>query len=154
MSDAGLKRGPILDDLLAAQDEAEAAVDYPVAERWASALAELSCELGNAILWPVSGPAERLAGVAVVAGRGNVRVRSLSRRLDGEQVLLVEVIAVTPLQLLAAAMQARSLGAEVVHGCALRIASEDGCELLDSYTALGSRMNSRTPVIPRIAAVS
>jgi hypothetical protein len=136
MSIAELHRGPLLKGLLAAQDASEAAVSYPAIVGWADALIALAAELGDPLLLPVSGPAERLVGAATVAARGSVRVRSRGGTLDGERVLLVDLAAVTPLQLLQAARHARLLGAADVAGCALSLDSPDGIEELDSYADL------------------
>src|SRR4051794_10539030 len=74
MSVAPLKQGPLLRGLLAAQQESETAVAFPDIEQWANALVSLSTKLGDPLLLPVTGPAERLVGAAVAAARGRLRV--------------------------------------------------------------------------------
>ncbi len=145
MSVTELERGPLLKALLAAQDASEAAVSYPAIVGWADALIALAAELGDPLLLPVSGPAERLIGAATVAARGSLRVRSLSGTVDGERVLLVDLAAVTPLQLLQAARHARLLGAAAVAGCAVSLDARDGIEELDSYADLFASSQARVP---------
>jgi hypothetical protein len=141
-----LQRGPLLEALLAAQDASEAAVSYPAIVGWADALIALATELGDPLLLPVSGQAERLVGAATLAARGGgLRVRSPSGSLNGERVLLVDLAVVTPLQLLQAARNARLLGAADVAGCAISINSRNGIEGLDSYADLFESSSVRVP---------
>jgi hypothetical protein len=143
MSVAKLHRGPLLEGLLAAQDASDAAVSYPAIVGWADALIALAADLGDPLLLAVSGPAERLVGAATVAARGSLRVRSLGGTLGAERVLLVDLVAVTPLQLLQAARHARLLGAAYVAGCALSLDSQDGIEGLDNYADLFASSQAR-----------
>ncbi len=145
MSVTALRRGPLLEALLAAQDASEAAVTHPAIVGWTDALIALAAELGDPLLLPVTGPAERLVGAATVVARGSLRVRSLSGTLEGEHVLLVDLVAVTPLQLLQAARHARLLGAADIAGCAISLGSRDGIEELDHYTDLTTSLQARVP---------
>lgn len=144
MSVSPLQHGPLLKGLIGAQHESEAAVSYPDITRWAHALVSLSTELGDPLLMPVAGPAERLVGAAIAAARGRLRVRSLGGTLDGEHVLLVEAVAVTPLQLLQSARHARFLGATQVAACAVHLHSRGGIEDVDGFFDLASRASLLT----------
>lgn len=140
-----LKEGPLLEALLAAQRESESVVSYPEIERWAAALVDLSEELGEPLLFPVTAMAERLVGAAVAAGQGRLRVRSHCTTLEGESVLLLDLSAVTPLQILEAAQHARLLGAGEVKGCAVHLHSKERLEEIDGYLELTLRA-APTPV--------
>src|SRR4051794_40041469 len=110
--------GPLLREVLDAQRTAERLVgSYAHLRDSAEALAQ-HCELlSSPLVWPVGDPAERLAGAAVVVSEGRVRVRGWTDHLLGERVLLVAVVATTPLALLHAAQHSRRLGVAEVHAC-------------------------------------
>jgi hypothetical protein len=84
---------------------------YPELSTYASSLVMLSEELGSPVVWPVGDAAERLAGAAVLASEGELRVRGWVDDMRGERVLLITVAAVTPLGLVEAAKEARTIGA-------------------------------------------
>jgi hypothetical protein len=113
--------GPLLRLVIATQDEAFRATEYPAILTYAKRLVALASSLGNPVIWPVGEAAERLAGSAIVVGRGRPRVRNWSGYLREESVLLVCVAAATPLPLRAAAEQARALGAKRVDACGVSV---------------------------------
>lgn len=117
--------GPLLRSVLATQEEAFRATEYPAIQTYAKRLVALASSLGGPIIWPVGEPAERLAGSAIVVGRGRLRVRNWNGYLRGESVLLVCVAAATPLPLRAAAEQARALGAKWVDACGVSVCGID-----------------------------
>lgn len=131
--------GPHLVETLELQCIDEVATSYPCLESYGRRLASL-CEMhGDPVVWPVGDAAERLAGAAALLSEGRLRLRGWSDDLAGQQVLLVGTAAATPLALLAAASQARALGATTVHGCAIELREADPealGDVLDSYSSL------------------
>jgi hypothetical protein len=131
----GLVGGPLLAELLEAQGAEETAVSYPMIEHIADALTEHAQEL-QAVIWPVGAAAERIAGAAAALAGGNLTVGTWNRRLDGERVLLFAVSGVTPLGLVAAAAQVRSMGAAEVHASGVDVTGAANVDTWASFAAL------------------
>jgi hypothetical protein len=127
--------GPLLRKLLESQRLEAAAVSYPTIESIANALVSHAQEL-EAVVWPVGAAAERVAGAATLLAEGEVEVATWNRRLDGERVLLFAVSGATPLSLVAAAAQVRSMGAIEVHACGVDVVGAGNAEAWESFTAL------------------
>ncbi len=70
-----------------------------------------------------------LAGAAVLASEGEMRVRGWTDDIRGERILLAPVAAVTPLGLVEAAEHAHAMGASEVHACGIEVAGLDAPEL-------------------------
>ncbi len=143
--------GPLLDGLLTAQRRDEEATSHPLLAEYARRVVALSRRLGNPVLWPVGPAAERLAGAAVLAGEGAVRVRGWSGA-PAARVLLLATVATSPIELVGAGSHARALNAASVHACAIDV---EGIETVDkgafdSFTALGDvpQLSSRAQPAP------
>jgi hypothetical protein len=121
--------GPLLSDLVSAHRAAERATAYPDLSTYATSLAALCEDMGSPLVWPVDGAAERLAGAAVLTSEGDLRLRGWTDEIRGERVLLTCVAAVSPLGLVEAARQARTLGAIEVHACGIEVAGFDSPDL-------------------------
>jgi hypothetical protein len=143
-----LTPGPLLNDLFRVQRLNERAISFPQLAAYCDAV-EASCEaLGDPIVWPVGAAAERISGAVVLSSCGRVRVRDWNSRVDGEHVLLLTVAAVTPLGLVAAAKQAKALGARKVSACGVDVKGSEAAELrewIDGYLAL-SVASERKPL--------
>jgi hypothetical protein len=113
--------GPGLGEIIAAQRDDDAAVRYPQLAEHARALAELSRDLDDPLVWPIGIAAERLAGAAVVLSAGEVRTRGWNTDVTAQRVLLLAVTAVTSMSLVEAARHARELGAEEIYACGIRV---------------------------------
>jgi hypothetical protein len=135
--------GPLLGNLIRAHEQAEAATAYPGLAVLVDALAERCEELDSPLVWPVGGPAERVAGAAVLSSEGAIRVRGWVDGVAGEKVLLVAVGHVSPLELVAAARHARAMGADQVHACGVDVAGLNADEL-------GSVFDSRSELVPAL----
>lgn len=132
--------GPMLEEVLAAQDAAFRSTEFPIVESYADRLVALARDLGSPVVWPVGLAAERLVGASIIVGKGQLRARDWNRYLSGEPVLLVCIAATSPLPLLAAATEARSRGAGRLVACGISIG---GMKLgvpgsLDEYFSLDS----------------
>ena len=132
ISFANKAAGPLLEELLEAQSLEAAAVSYPAIEGTAAALIARAQQL-DAVVWPVGGAAERIAGAAALLAEGEIEIGVWNTRLDGERVLLFAVAGATPLSLVAAAAQVRSMGATEVHACGVEIAGAAAVDVWDSY---------------------
>jgi hypothetical protein len=131
--------GPLLTNLISAHRTAERVTAYPELYSYASSLVALCEDMGSPVVWPVGDAAERLAGAAVLASEGEVRVRGWTDDVRGERVLLATVAAVTPLGLVEAAKQARAMGASEVHAFGIDVPGLDAPELsvvFDSHGVL------------------
>jgi hypothetical protein len=129
--------GPALRTLIETQRANEEATAFPRIAALARALGELSEALGAPLVWPVGEAADRLAGAAVLASAGEMRVRGWTDDIRGERVLLATVAAVTPLGLVEAAKHARALGASEVHACGLEVPGLDSPDLHDVFDSRG-----------------
>jgi hypothetical protein len=135
--------GPLLTNLLAAHRTARRVTTYPALSSHASSLAALCEDLGSPLVWPVGEAAERLAGAAVLASEGEVRLRGWTDDVRGERVLLTTIAAVSPLGLIEAAKHARSMGAIEVHACGIEVAGMEGAsQPFDSYSTLTTKQTS------------
>jgi hypothetical protein len=130
--------GPLLDGVLRAQRADEQATGFPMIGTYAERVVAATRAYSEPLLWPVGDAAERVVGAAVLVGRGSVHARGWSTTMTGRNVLLVATTSTTPLEIIAAASQARALGARSVHACGIDIAGvEDIAEgTLDSFTSL------------------
>jgi hypothetical protein len=119
--------GPLLTRLLEAQAEADRAVAFPAIEGFAARLVKVIEQLDSPLLWPVDPAAHQLAGAATLVGRGRVRVRVRPQgsSVETDRVLVLAGVAVSPLTILDAAIQARRFGAEEVFAAAIRIDGSD-----------------------------
>src|SRR5438105_943589 len=81
-------------------------------------------------------PAERVAGAAGLLAEGDLDVATWNGRLDGRCVLLFAVSGTTPLSLVAAAGQVRSMGAAEIHACGINVADAESCDAWQSFIAL------------------
>lgn len=127
--------GPMLGRVIGAQRTSEQIVAYPTLIEAAAALVHHCDDLDWPLVWPTSAAAERLVGAAVLVGEGRVRARGWTDDVQGENVLVVEVAAVTPMSMIQAANHARALGAAEVRGCGIEVGG-DKVDTLDGYTAL------------------
>jgi hypothetical protein len=144
----GITLGPLLREVIQAQQTDHEAVSYPQLRGYAAALQQRCRELDDVLVWPVGDAAERLTGAAVLFSKGGVRVRGWSEPVSGERVLLVAVAAATPLALVDAAIRARALGATEVHACGIAVtgaATEQPEGAFASYTDLSGSI-ARTSV--------
>lgn len=103
--------GPLLNEVLLAQDADEQMLRFPAFARWVEAVVGAAGELGVPVLWPVGPVAQQLAGGAVLASAGQVSVWSGHSGLDGQPVALLAVNLVSPIPVRHAIRTARSLGA-------------------------------------------
>lgn len=126
-------RGPLLANLARAHQQAEAITAYRELIGHASALAARCEDLGQPLVWPVGEAAQRVAGAAVLASEGDVRLRGWTSPTRDERILIVGVAAVSPIQLVQAAEHARAMGAAEVHACAIEVAGLDAPELGDVF---------------------
>jgi hypothetical protein len=133
-----LRIGPLLDGILRAQRADELATGFPLIGTYAELVVAAARAYSEPLLWPVGDAAERVVGAAVLVGRGSVHARGWSTTMTGRNVLLVATTSTTPLGIIAAAAQARTLGARSVHACGIDIAGiEDIADgTLDSFTSL------------------
>lgn len=127
--------GPLLAGLLEAQSRDGTAVAYPSIEDVAEAVIARAHEL-DAVVWPVGAAAERIAGAATVLAEGEVAVGTWNARLDSERVLLFAVSGATPLSLVVAAAQVRSMGAAEVHACGVHVVGAEDADAWESFTTL------------------
>lgn len=139
--------GPLLREVLQVQHIEEALTRYPAIEDLAQSLATLSDALDSPLIWPVGPAAERLAGAAVLVGRGALRIRGWGSMLGGERVLVVALVAAGPLSVLQAVEQAYSMGAVEVHSCGVDVAGIEAgpAELVQSFTPLAEGERSVLP---------
>ncbi len=131
--------GPLLRGVLSAQRRNEDATSFPLIGEYAQRVVAICRECKDPLLWPVGSAAERLVGAAVMVSEGSIRVRGWSTDIPNEVVLLVGTSATTPLELLAAAAHARSLGATSVHACAIDVAGVEHVVakgVFESYSSL------------------
>jgi hypothetical protein len=146
-----LATGPLLRDLIRAQQADEHLLSYPELARLGVALEKRCRNLSSPLVWPVGDAAERLAGAAVLASEGRVRVRGWTEDVGGERVLLLATAAVSPLSLVQSAGYARALGAAEVHACGIEVSGID-CErfgrVFDSYGVLTSAQTRRAMLMP------
>jgi hypothetical protein len=143
--------GPLVQRLLCAQRSAEESTQHPKIQVLADQLLSLLEELGWPLLWPVDPFAERLVGAAVACGNGKPTVRSFSSTVEGADVLLVAVAAVSSAGLVEAAGCARLLGATVVRGCGVEVpGAEDAVAkgFLRTFSALSA---ARSEFLPQSA---
>jgi hypothetical protein len=149
VSFAHIAGGPLLEELLEAQRLDAAAVSYPAIETVAGALASHAQGL-EAVVWPVGDAAERVAGVVTALTEGEVEVATWNSRLDGERVLLFAVSGATPLSLVAASAQVRSMGAIEVHACGVNVGGAGSAGAWESFAALalGDRHRMLQPALP------
>jgi hypothetical protein len=137
--------GPLLDNLVDAHRRAEAATAYPELAGYATALADRCEELDSPLVWPVGEPAERLAGAAVLASEGRIRLRGWSDHVAGERVLVIAVAHVSPLEMVQAADHARAIGADEVHACGAGVA---GLGVPELATVFDSRAELTPDLVP------
>jgi hypothetical protein len=135
-----------LTNLISAHRTAERVTAYPDLHRYASSLVALCEDMDSPLVWPVGNAAERLAGAAVLASEGDVRVRGWADDVRREHVLLVTVAAVSPLGLVEAARQARAMGASEVHAVGIEVAGLDAPEL-------SAVLDGRGPLATQLTAV-
>jgi len=141
--DAPSSRGPLLRALVRAQEADQAALTFPRIEEFAMALASRCNELDAPLVWPVGDSAERLAGAAVLATEGEVRVRGWTGFPPGERILLLAVAAVGPSSLIEAALLARRMGASEIHACGVDVVGMDAAlvdERFDTYGSLAREL--------------
>lgn len=130
--------GPLLRSLLDAQRHDEEASGWPLLEGCAAGLVALSQRLNRPITWPVGDSAQRLLGAAALLSRGELRPYNWSTDVRGQNVLLVTVVAVTPLALLVDAERAKKLGAATIYACGVDVQGTEalGSSLIDTYWPL------------------
>lgn len=132
--------GPLLRSLLDAQRHDDEASGWPLLEGCAAGLVALSQRLNRPITWPVGDgdSAQRLLGAAVLLSRGELRPYNWSTDVRGQDVLLVTVVAVTPLALLLDAERAKKLGAATIHACGVDVQGTEalGSSLIETYWPL------------------
>lgn len=146
---ADVAPGPLLRALLDAHRLEADAVSYPEIQYFASALASHAHEL-EAIVWPVGPAAERVAGGATLIAQGELEIGTWNSRLDGRRVLLFAVAGTSPLSLVAAAAQVRSMGAGEVHACGIDVADADTVAVWESFSTLKpARRETRLPTMLR-----
>lgn len=144
--------GPALRALIETQRANKEATTFPRIAALARALGDLSEDLGAPLVWPVGEAADRLAGAAILASAGEIRVRGWTDDIRGECVLLATVAAVTPQGLVETAKHARALGASEVHACGLEVPGLDSPDLrgvFDSRELLVVRNGSTESREPR-----
>jgi hypothetical protein len=114
--------GPALIELLEAQKWNDEVISWPHLEGYAKSLAELQQLDGQKpVVWPIDAAAERLAGAAALLGGRNFRIRGWGEVVEGERVLLVAVVLLSPLPLIWASRQARAQGASSISACGVHI---------------------------------
>jgi hypothetical protein len=149
--------GPMLNQLLIAQQRGEESLEYETLRLLAGELLSTLETLNWPLLWPVDELGGRLVGAAVALGNGQAAVRSLSRTHADAEVLLVTVVAVSPLALVSAATHARHLGASSVWACGVAVpgvAAAVGSVALDGYVDLGPVVElDRRSTWPTVVAI-
>jgi hypothetical protein len=128
--------GPLLSGLLKAQRREEQLVQYPGIEQLAAELVAAVEAIEGCLLWPVGSAAERLAGAATLHSRGAVDVAASNTPVAGRQVVLVGLVAVSPIVFEAVGEVLRRRGATAVHACAVDVVGLDRAAALDSHRTL------------------
>lgn len=119
---------------------------HPDLTDYARALADRCAALDEPLVWPVGAAAERIAGAAVLASDGAVRLRGWSDMPRGERVLVFAVAHVSPLEMVQAATHARAGGAREVHACGAEVAGLNA-------PGLGTVFDGRTELAPDLVPV-
>lgn len=133
MTDQTLQEaGPLLGRLLTIQAREAELVQFPALNELADAVVSVAQELGECLLWPVGPAAERVAGVVTVRSRGGVDVAAWNAPVAGRRLLLLALVAASPLGLQTVADQLRRRGAAEVHACAIDIAGAEASSF-DSF---------------------
>jgi hypothetical protein len=128
--------GPLLTGLLEAQRREEEIVGHRLIGAVADAVIRCATDLGDCLIWPVGSAAERVAGAVTAVGEGAVKVGAWNAPVQGCRLLLVQVAAVSPLELESAADQLRMRGALEVHACGVDVRDSHVAVGLDSYERL------------------
>jgi hypothetical protein len=110
--------------LLEIQEREAALSSHPAIQEVAEELTRLATTL-DAVVWSVGPAAERVAGAAIALSGGALQIANWNTRLDGQRVLVFAVCGVSPLSLLAASSQVKSMGAKEIHACGVDIAGAD-----------------------------
>ena len=140
--------GPLLSRLLEAQAVEAEAVGYPALSTCAAQVVGRAREIADCLVWPVGAAAERVAGAATMASKGDVEMATWNSEVEGRRVLVILVAGVSTLSLEGAIAQLRRRGAIEVHGCGVAVAGASELDALDSYTELTGGWR-REPQEPR-----
>lgn len=133
-----LQAGPLLADVIEAEERADRALRYPLLLSYADAVLDVARELKQPLLMAVGIDGQRLLGGVELRGEGQYEQCGWRTPVSGRDVLLVGVAGVSGLEVSAAAEVARRLGARRVHACAIDTAVGDGGDV-DSFTQLQPR---------------
>lgn len=125
--------GPLLARLLDAQERDAALSSQVPLRRAARALAAYARQNGSPWLEPVSPGGHRLAGAAAVLD-GAIRIRPSGQSANGQDVLLVEAVAVGPAAVAERALRLRAAGAARV--CAFAVELQDTGTAADALDGL------------------
>jgi hypothetical protein len=138
--------GPMLRQVLEMQRRDEELTSHPRLQSYGAQLVELCKRRGDPLVWPVGEAAHRLAGAAALLSGGRVRLRGWSDDVVRQSVLLLCPFAATPLGVLAAARQARAMGASRVDACGIEVhGAHDGHgDVLGSYFSLEPAAHSNS----------
>jgi hypothetical protein len=137
-----LQAGPLLAGVLAAEEQADCALRYPLLVSYADAVLDVARQLERPLLIPVGADGQRLLGAVEVRCEGEYEQYGWQTSVAGRNVLLVAVTGVSGLEVSAAAESARRLRAREVHACAVDAAVGKGVQL-DSFIELEPRPTKR-----------
>jgi hypothetical protein len=133
-----LEAGPLLQELLDVHEADRQALEYPAVSQWVDALVAASAARGGPVLWPAGAGAERLAGAAVLASAGRVRIWSGHDRVDGQHVAVLALHMVGPTTVAAGVDAARAAGATRIDIIAISVPDADTIDGVDRVIRLGA----------------
>lgn len=111
--------------VLRAQQSAAEQLSAEHLRKAADRLVALAESLDLPLLLPVSPPAERLVGAAMLAGGGRIHAFAGSTYLTGARVLLVDAVVVQMAAVASAAYSIQRAGAEVVGAAVISLMGSD-----------------------------